>query len=286
MYHFRDAEETGRMRVQSKQWQSEPSHEELIGDLQRQVDELTAENKMLKTQLEQKEQFIAMVAHELRNLLTPIINYAQMIAQLAFPRQKAGEEEKPGRKLRRYSNIITSQSRRLGRLINDLLDASRLTSGQFTLVRKPCDIVALTKESIEYLIPVAPRNRIELQAPQESIRGIWDGERLQQVIGNLLDNAIKYSNPDTAIIVRIWRTPGEVHVSVRNEGIIIPKENIDQLFRPYTRLPASSGNRRGSGLGLYITKSIIEAHEGEMQLEPSTEAGTTFSFSLPLAPPA
>jgi signal transduction histidine kinase len=254
--------------------QQEQSHNEVIEALQRQVDELTAANLLLKEQLARKEQFTAMIAHELRNPLTPIINYAQIVAR---PNQRRETIE-------RGTNIIMSQAWRLSRLVSDLLDSSRLSSGQFTLSCSPCDAVKLVKEVVEQLRPVAPYHQFALEAPDAPMIGNWDYGRLQQALGNLLDNAIKYSPEETTIIVRAWQTPGKAHISVHNEGEGIPFAGIDQLFRPYNRLQGTSSRQKGSGLGLYITKSIIEAHGGELHLERPTEEkqDTTFSFDLPI----
>src|SRR5205085_1177782 len=131
-----------------------------------------------------EEQFIAMVAHELRGPLTPIISYAQMVAR---PTQRPET-------IQRGSKVIVSQARRLTRLVNDLLDSSRLNSGQFTLTRESCDIVELAKEVVEELRPVAPYHTLVLDIPTRLIVGNWDHGRLQQVLGNLLENAIKYSD--------------------------------------------------------------------------------------------
>lgn len=250
------------------------SQDEVIDALRRQVEELTAENSLLTEQLARKEQFTAMIAHELRNPLTPIINYAQIVAR---PNQRRETIE-------RGTNIIISQAWRLSRLVSDLLDSSRLSSGQFTLSCNPCDAVKLVKEVVEQLRPVAPYHHFAITMPGTQIIGNWDYGRLQQALGNLLDNAIKYSDEETTITVRMWQIPGKVQISVHNEGVSIPVEDIDQLFRPYSRLQTSS-SQKGSGLGLYITKCIVEAHGGELRLERSTEKnqGTTFSFDLPMA---
>ena len=254
------------------QVQREQSQNEVIDALRRQVEELTAANRLLTEQLARKEQFTAMIAHELRSPLTPIINYAQIVAR---PNQRRETIE-------RGTNIIISQAWRLSRLVSDLLDSSRLSSGQFTLSCNPCDAVKLVKEVVEQLRPVAPYHHFALVVPDTQIIGNWDYGRLQQALGNLLDNAIKYSDEETTITVRAYQTPGKAHVSIHNEGVSIPMEDIDQLFRPYSRLQASS-SQKGSGLGLYITKCIVEAHGGELRLERSTEEnqGTTFSFDLP-----
>jgi len=137
---------------------------------------------------------------------------------------------------------------------------------------------------VEQLRPVAAYHRFAIEAPDTPMIGNWDYGRLQQALGNLLDNAIKYSPEETTIIVRAWQTPGKVQISVHNEGESIPLADIDQLFHPYSRLQGTSSRQKGTGLGLYITKSIIEAHGGELQLERPTEVkqGTTFMFDLPV----
>ncbi|GER82606.1 MAG: HAMP domain-containing histidine kinase [Thermogemmatispora sp.] len=257
------------MRAHRKQ-----SQEEVVRALQQQVDELTRTNMLLQEELARKEQFTAMIAHELRGPLAPIINYAQMIARPNCRRET----------VERGTAIIISQAQRLKRLVNDLLDASYLSTGQFKLLLAECDIVALIRELVEQFRPLAPYHRLEVEAPETPLIGRWDGERLQQAVGNLLDNAIKYSDEHTTITVRVSQ-PEEhlVRVSVHNVGRVIPAAEINSIFRPYVRLQAAR-SRQGSGLGLYITKSIVEAHGGTLRLErPGAEdQGTTFSFDLPL----
>ncbi len=278
--------------IEVLQVQHEQSQEKVIQALQHQVDELTAANLLLQDQLVRKEQFTAMIAHELRGPLSPIINYAQLLARQARSlkdasragRQKSYEPET----LQRCTNIIISQARRLSRLVNDLLDISRLSSGQFTLLCEECDIAALAQELVEQLRPLAPYHRLVVEVFAAPVCGNWDSGRLQQVLGNLLDNAIKYSDEHTTITVSVSCRADRACVSVHNEGPGIPSTNIDQLFHPYTRLPESS-DREGSGLGLHIARSIIEAHGGTLRLEPHGEdsargasEGTTFTFELPL----
>ena len=251
----------------------EQSPDELITALQQQIDELTQNTLSLQEQLARKEQFTAMIAHELRSPLTPIINYAHIVAR---PNQKRETIE-------RGTNIIISQAWRLSRLVSDLLDSSRLTSGTFTLAYGPCDAVKLVKETVEQLRPIAPYHIFVVDVPDAPVIGNWDYGRLQQALGNLIDNAIKYSPEESTITTRAWLIPGRVCISVHNEGQSIPSTEADQLFRPYSRL-ASGSRQKGSGLGLYIAKSIIDAHGGNLQLEPATEEGqgTTFTFDLPL----
>ncbi|HYT35146.1 MAG TPA: ATP-binding protein, partial [Ktedonobacteraceae bacterium] len=130
--------------------------------------------------------------------------------------------------------------------------------------------------------PLAPYHTLKLEIPEAPVMGNWDSGRLQQALGNLLDNAIKYSDERTTVTARIWTEDDTAHGSVHNQGASIPPAEIGRLFRPYVRLQATSA-QQGSGLGLHITKSIIEAHGGTLRLEPHREGqGTTFSFDLPL----
>ncbi len=255
------------------QIQHQQSHDELIQALQRQVNELTAANLLLEEQLARKEQFTAMIAHELRGPLSPIINYAQLAAR---PAQRSEVIE-------RGTRVIIGQAMRLVRLVDDLLDASRLSSGQFKLMRERCNVGELVKETVEQLRPLAPYHTLVLETPDTPIIGNWDNGRLQQALGNLLDNAIKYSDEHTTVTVKVSREQDVVHISVHNMGISIPSTEVSELFRPFVRLPATR-NRQGSGLGLYITKYIIEEHGGTLRLDPQTTngQGTTFSFDLPL----
>src|SRR5690349_14124158 len=177
------------MKGQGMQVQHEQTRNEVIENLQRQVDELTAANRELKEQLASRERFAAMIAHELRSPLTPIINYAQIIAR---PNQRHEA-------IVRGTDIIISQAWRLTRLANDLLDASRLSSGQFNLVCSNCDVVALVKEAVDQLRAVAPYHKFVIETPDSPIIGNWDSGRLHQALGNLLDNAIKYSDEGTTI---------------------------------------------------------------------------------------
>lgn len=265
------------MQVQHEQFQDRGANREnleLIQALQHKIDELTADNLLLKEQLARKEQLTAMIAHELRGPLSPIINYAQLLAR-PNPRPEVTQ---------RGTNIIISQARRLNRFVDDLLDSSRLSSGQFTLTCASCDLTALAKEVVEQLRPIAPYHTLVIETPDKPVIGNWDAGRLQQALGNLLDNAVKYSDEGTIVTVRIWTTLAGAHISVHNHGASIPSAEIGQLFRPYARLQATS-DRQGSGLGLYITKCIVEAHGGILRLEPHTVEGqgTTFSFTLPLS---
>ena len=271
------------------QVQRDRSQEQTIETLQREIEALKQDKLVLQNQLRRNEQLTAMIAHDLRGPLSPIISYAQRIDSRVPALENAEQEQeksapKEHKIIKRSVDIIIGQARRLNRQVNDLLDISNIASGNFNLVHDECDIVQLAEDMIEQLQPVAPYHKLLVIAPTQPVIGDWDGMRLQQALGNLLDNAIKYSDEHTTVTVKITTSRKRVQVSVHNEGVSIPPTEFTHLFQPYRRLH-DTGTKRGTGLGLYITKSIIEAHGGTLALESSREetsqGGTTFSFELP-----
>ncbi len=245
--------------------------------LQHKVDELAQAKQTLEESHQQQSLFLAMVAHELMNPVTTIIGYAQYAGR---------PDQKPERVAGSTASIV-SQGERLKRLIRDLQDVSRLATGQFELQRTPCDLIALTRETIEHFRDRHTNHHFVFQAPAEaSFPGSYDRDRLLQAITNLLDNAVKYSDPHTTITVRLWVEANEEHLSISDEGIGISAEQRALLFQPFARLePARTRKIKGTGLGLYITKGIIEAHNGRLLIETGAGngTGTTFTLSFPHA---
>lgn len=263
------------MQVQNKDVQ-----EKVILQLQDEVNELhdtrlklEAEVARLTSELEQRERLAAMIAHDMRGPLTPIIHYAKSIVR---PNQKRAAIE-------RGSQIIVSLGWRLARMTKDLLDVSHLSSGQLTIRKSACDLNQVVRDAVEQICPIAPQHHFEVVLPCGPLVGNWDGDRLQQIVGNLLDNAVKYSNEETTVTIQAVKEGDSARLSVHNEGMGIPEEQMKQLFQAYSRLPAALP-KDGTGLGLFITRSIVEAHGGKLMLEklPAGQ-GTTFSFELPLA---
>ncbi len=261
------------------QLQDKDVRDSTIRDLRSQVSELTAarllleeENEQLKAQLVEKERLASLIAHELRSPLTPIINYAQLIAR---PNQRRETVARGGQ-------IIISQAWRMARLVKDWLDASRLSTGRFALKCQTCNLSKLLKSLVEQTRPVAPFHTFELALPTEPLLGNWDSERLQQAVGNLLDNAIKYSDEETTITVRARCEEGAAHISVHNMGMSLSGTQAEQFFHAPT-YPQASAMQDSTGLGLFITRSIIEAHGGALRVEtlPGGQ-GTMFAFNLPL----
>lgn len=228
-----------------------------------------------------RDQFVAIASHELRTPVTSIRGYAQLLARQA---QKGMLD--PERVTRQTGQIIT-QTARLTSLISDLLDASRIQQGRLDLHPVRCDLTALAREAFA-AFETAPersaRHTLMFDAA-EAIVGLWDSGRLDQVLTNLLSNALKYSPQGGAVQLRVQRVGHNAEVVVSDEGVGIPVEEQKALFQPFARGTAAHGRISGTGLGLYIVRQIVEAHGGSVAVESSLHVGTTFTVTLPLAPP-
>lgn len=243
--------------------------------LRQKVDELEATNTLLREAQSQNQRFIQMVAHEMRGPLHPIINYAQVAK-----RPTVDDETR-----NRYMDTIVEHAFRLNRLVGDLQTATRLSAGQFTLAPAECDIAAAVAEMVaEYT--AAERDRaFSLERPDEPITAVVDRDRVCQAVRNLLDNAVKYSAPQGAIETRIWRDADAICISVGDYGAGIPEAEMKRIFEPFIRLDRQASEVSGSGLGLYITRGVIGAHGGSLQVRNRSEdrlGGAIFTITLPL----
>jgi signal transduction histidine kinase len=178
---------------------------------------------------------------------------------------------------------MLSQADRLERLINDLLDSARLEAGRLEIVPERVDLVALAQESVDAVHQLSQTHGIQIVAPEAPIIGRWDAGRLGQVFENLLTNAIKYSPQGSDVIVRLDATATEATVTITDHGAGIPAAELRHLFSRFTRLQsAAASGAPGLGLGLYITRSLIEAHGGRIWVESEVGVGSTFGFMLPV----
>jgi signal transduction histidine kinase len=272
------AERVGELELANQQihrFNSELRHQvtEATEILQHKVDELAEAKQALEEAQLQQNLFLAMVAHELMNPATAIIGYAQYAGR---PNQKPEAIE---------SSIaaIVSQGERLKRLIYDLQDISRLAAGQFELQCMPVDLAEIASETVGQFRSTQPTHRFDLilAEPGSVMQGNFDRDRIIQAITNLLDNAVKYSDPETTVTVRLWTEQDWQCLSVHDQGMGISSEQQAQLFKPFGRLePARNRKIKGSGLGLYITKGIVEAHHGRLLIESGEGADTGATFIL------
>jgi PAS domain S-box-containing protein len=216
-----------------------------------------------------RQTFLASVSHDLRNPLTSILGYA-VLMQRSQTFDAEGMAE------------IVSQSRRLERLIGDLLDVSSMQSAAFTISPAEVDIGEIAEKVVQNLQATGPKILVDL--PDEPLLGFWDGQRLEQVIENLVSNAIKYSPDGGDIRLSVSQAGDEVELSVSDQGIGIEPEDLAALFDPFHRVK-NSRSSPGLGLGLYIVRMISEAHGGQVWAESAGRGkGATFFVRLPRTP--
>ncbi|HEY8476571.1 MAG TPA: ATP-binding protein [Chloroflexota bacterium] len=221
------------------------------------------------------ELFMGVVAHDLRGPLTAIRGYAQLL-------QRGAPEERRARALQ----VVVDQVDHMERLIGDLLDFSRIVAGRIRVSPRSMDLVELARRVVDARQLTTTRHRILLEAPPTLV-GVWDGDRLAQVLTNLVDNAVKYSPDGGTVWVRLRSLDGEVEIAVTDRGVGLTPDELRVLFRPFVRLERW-GTLKGAGLGLFITKGIVEAHGGRLWAESAGKGkGSTFRVVLPRrsAPP-
>ena len=221
-----------------------------------------------------QREFIAMVTHELRNPLSALKGYAQLMRRRETYHAAA-------------IDVILTQSGRLERLISDLLDVSRLDLGRLELRRTTVDLVGLVRAAAEQAQTLTRMHTLRVESPDQPISGDWDRDSLEQVLHNLLSNAIKYSPDGGEIVVQVEARQSEVEVAVADSGPGIPAESLPSLFDRFRRTEdAVQSGVEGLGLGLYICKSLVEAHGGQIAVESRLGHGSRFSFRLPTGPSA
>ena len=223
-----------------------------------------------------KNEFVSVVSHELRTPLTAIRGSLGLIA--------AGKTGPLAEKTKTMVDIAVTSTDRLVRLINDILDIEKIESGKMTFQMKPLDLAAVVEQAVESTRAYGDRLGITFTlaplARDARVRG--DVDRITQVITNLLSNAAKFSPPRSAVTVGLTRVNGKVRVSVKDEGPGIPEEFQSRIFGKFSQADSSDTRQKGgTGLGLNISKAIVEKHGGTIYFETEKDAGTTFFFDLP-----
>ncbi|MBI2863902.1 MAG: PAS domain-containing sensor histidine kinase [Chloroflexi bacterium] len=238
----------------------------LYQESQRRTEDLEEERR-------RREQFTSVVAHELRGPITVLGGYAQAL--------RRWEGLEPARRDQALA-AMGGQVRKLNRLIADLLDFCRIEAGRFTIAPAPMELAATARQVVEDQQATTGRHRLNLETPDGRIEGNWDQDRIAQALTNLVGNAIKYSPEGAEVRVVVCLANGEARVSVSDQGVGIAQENIPLLFEPYSRFHREK-RVGGTGLGLFITKGIVEAHGGRVWVESELGKGSTFYFTLPLS---
>lgn len=241
-----------------------------VGSLTDVTDQIAAEDAILEL-MYKKDEFLSIASHELRTPLTSIKAYVQLLGKTTNPDDKSYV----------FVTKTLKHVTRLEKLINDLLDVSRINSGRIDYDLEVFQFDELMRNSIESFGDVSPKHKI---ITQNIVKGalMADRSRIEQVFNNLLNNAAKYSPDADDIVVNSAIENDYVVVSVQDDGVGIPKKDCPQLFERFYRSEKTHHKFQGLGLGLFISAEIIKRHHGEIWVDSEPGKGSTFYFKLPL----
>jgi signal transduction histidine kinase len=253
------------------------SYAELENRIEQRTHELSLAKMKAEAAVKSRDEFFSMASHELKTPLTSLKLQTQMRKRNI---KRGNFSDFAPENLEELCNEDERQVDRLNFLVDNMLDVSRLTSGNFELELENFDLMEMLQDVIRRmeLLLLQSKNSCSLQAPDQVI-GRWDRHRLEQVLTNLLSNAGKYA-PGSAIQIEAQIMDKEVCITVADQGPGISEIDQERIFDPFKRLKYG-GEAKGLGLGLYITKRIIEAHHGRISVDSQQGAGTKFIIHLP-----
>ena len=247
-----------------------------ITELKRAEQTLREQSALLKDADRRKDEFLALLAHELRNPLAPIVNSVHVL--------KASIPDSPD--LRWATDVIDRQVRLMKRLVDDLLDVSRITTGKINLRRNRIDLAEIARSAVEDSRPLINEwgHEIDVTLPPGPVFLVADGPRLSQVLLNLLHNAAKYTNPGGRISLVVAPDGDRAVIRVKDTGVGIPAEMLVRIFEIFTQVDSSVERSRGGlGAGLTLVRSIVELHGGIVEAHsPGPGQGSEFIVRLPL----
>jgi signal transduction histidine kinase len=252
------------------------------------ADELTADNERLRAEIAERRQaealrdeFLSIAAHELKTPLTSLRGFAQLLM-----RQLDRDEGPDPVRLRQALSAIDQQSAKLARLVNQLLDVSRIDAGRLELDRKVADVVGIVEDVVATARVNTFRHEFTVRAPSGAL-ALVDPLRLEQVFRNLVDNAIKYSPDGGSILIEVEssREAGVVRVSVTDHGLGVPPEHRERIFDRFHQAHPERGIG-GMGLGLFISRQIVELHGGRIEADHPRGGGTRFVVTIPTGAPS
>lgn len=248
-----------------------------ITEIQEQKKVLDEKNQKLEIINTQKNELIGIAAHDLRNPLSVIYSFSEIILEAL--------EDLKTENLREMLQILKKTSHFSLQLLNDLLDFSKIESGTLELKKLKLNYLSFLKENIQQneFFAVQKNMRIILNTSCSSIPFHFDPRRIEQVMNNLLSNAIKYSFPDSTITVSVSMENDRVVTSIEDCGQGIPEKDLPFIFQPFRQVSVKpTDNEKSTGLGLAIVKKIIDFHEGKITVESKPGKGSKFTFFLPL----
>jgi PAS domain S-box-containing protein len=230
-----------------------------------------------ETAIRIRDQFLTVAAHELKTPLTTLRGYTEIL------RRRAEREHTLSERDQRALQIIDAQANRLHGLIDSLLDIGRIQAGGFNIEKKPLDLCSLVRRLVEESQPALEQHSIDLECQVDALIVAGDAGRLEQVVHNLLQNAMKYSPSGGVVTVRLHRQHDRACLAISDQGIGIPEAAQAHLFQQFYRAPnVDEGHIQGMGIGLYVAKEIVTLHGGEITVVSQEGVGSTFTVSLPL----
>ncbi|HEU5423926.1 MAG TPA: HAMP domain-containing sensor histidine kinase, partial [Nitrolancea sp.] len=227
--------------------------------------------------LRYRDEFLSIASHELKTPLTTLKGYAQLL------RRVLQRQPENAARLARVVDELQVQMERFEVLVTDLLDVSRIEQGHVELRPEPVELRELAQQVLarfEQEGLAQPDHRLVLDAPRPIV-GRWDAERLDQVLTNLISNAVKYSPEGGDVSVALGVRGGQAEMIVTDQGIGIPKDELRELFKPFMR-GAAARIFPGTGLGLYISRNLVELHGGTIEATSRAGQGSRFTVRLPL----
>ncbi len=253
---------------------------QLYGNLQDSLREERLAKDEIARQLELRDEFVSVAAHELKTPLTPLKLQSEIFRRLLTGNQFAGHPRESD--LRRYSEIIGRQVTDLAQLVEGLLEVSRIRLGRFQVAKTPAvDLAALIREVVEHFQPLS--RGVIVARVEEPLIGTWDQVRLRELLQNLVSNAISYGK-EKPISIKAVRTEGEipgVRIEVEDQGIGVPLADRERIFGRFERA-TSIRSFGGMGLGLFVAREIVHAHGGTIRVEGEEGMGALFIVELPL----
>ena len=239
--------------------------------------ELQLARKKAEEALRLRDMFLSLASHELKTPLTAMLGHVELL------QRRVQQENSLSARGQRTLQIIAHQTNRLYTMILSLLDISRIEAGQLSVERAPLDVCGLVREVVDETQPTLGERMIDLRCASTPAIVQGDALRLTQVFQNLIQNAMKYSQPDTPIVVVVTTDEERVSVEVRDTGIGIPAADLPHLFdRFYRAANVEEKNVAGMGIGLYVVKEIVALHGGQVAVESIEGQGSTFTVALPL----
>ena len=228
-----------------------------------------------KARLFQQSDQIADVVHELRTPLTSIVGYSKLLLTAELDPSTHDQ----------FLEVINREASRLGDMVNDFLDLARLESGRARLAYEPVDVRKVIDDAVAVIQPQSEERGLKLllDVPSTLPPVMGDEKRIKQVMLNLASNAIKYNREGGQVRITASADEGAIQIAVEDNGQGIRPEDMDKLFDKFRRIAETDDSAKGTGLGLPITKQLVEVHGGQMKVTSEWGVGSTFAFTLPIA---